>query len=155
MDDSPQIGKCTAAHRLFRSRHKWLARECHHMHIGTLLRILAGSMRIMCFAYHDDCTLNDCLYYALRQDITRWVIPSRFSTAAFPTPEKWKPMPAQSSLLQTGRGKLPAQAAISVFSSLMSAISPPATLLLKSFSLFASFGSFPWTSLQMVMHLSI
>lgn len=42
---------------------------------------------------------------------------------------------------QTGKGNVPAQLAISFFKSLISCTSPPATLALKSLSLFASFGS--------------
>lgn len=56
-----------------------------------------------------------------------------------PTPLR----PSKNPLIQTGSGKVPAQLAISFFKSLISCTSPPATLALKSFSLFASFGSFP------------
>ena len=44
------------------------------------------------------------------------------------------------SINQTGKGNVPAQLAISFFKSLISCTSPPATLALKSLSLFASFG---------------
>ena len=52
----------------------------------------------------------------------------------------------------TGNGNVPAHAAISFFMSLIALTSPPATLALKSFSLFASLGNSFCTSLQIVMH---
>ena len=42
----------------------------------------------MCFTYHDDCTLNDRLYYALRHDITRWVIPQPLFHRRFPNAKR-------------------------------------------------------------------